>query len=115
MSLFQPARPDYEARIRRAQYLEGQYPFAAEVLKFYELLAAFQKSAYTTLARASGSRRAPPGTGRMRQDAAPDVSLGSFAELLRLLEMHAPAPVKGAARNLAEKPAAQLQALLIDF
>ena len=115
MSLFQPGRPDYEARIRRAQYLAGKHTFASEILKFYELLAAFQKSAYGTLARASRGRPNSFAAGRMREDATPDVSLGSFTELLRLLEMHAPAPVKAAARSVAERSPAQQQSLLLDF
>jgi len=115
MSLFQPGMPDYEARIGRARYLAGKYPFAAEILKFYEVLAAFQKSAHSTLARDSRLRPTSFAAGRMRKDAAPDVALGIFTELLRLMEIHGPAPVKAAARNLAEKSADRLQTLLLDF
>ena len=115
MSLFQPGRPDYEARISRAQYLAGKHPFAAEILKFYELLAAFQKSLYATLARASRSAPTSFQAGRLREDFSPDVLPASLAELLRLLEMHAPPPVKAAARSIAQKPPAAQQSLLLNF
>src|SRR5258708_10679113 len=43
MKAAQAATAEYDARIRRAEYLASAHPFAAEVLRFYSRLAEFQK------------------------------------------------------------------------
>src|SRR5216683_2438224 len=54
MKAAQTGGPDYDARMRRARHLAAAHPFAAEVLTFYERLAAFQKDFYGKV-RSSGS------------------------------------------------------------
>src|SRR5258708_40271308 len=46
MKAAQAAAAEYDARIRRAEYLASAHPFAAEVLRFYSRLAEFQKTFY---------------------------------------------------------------------
>ena len=43
----------WQQRMRRAEKLAAQYPFAAEILGFYVHLARFQESLYQRLERAS--------------------------------------------------------------
>jgi formate dehydrogenase maturation protein FdhE len=37
-------KPDYDARIRRAEYLASTYPFAAEILGFYRRICVIQQA-----------------------------------------------------------------------
>src|SRR5258705_1624868 len=43
MKAAQAAAAEYDARIRRAEYMGSAHPFAVEVLRFYSRLAEFQK------------------------------------------------------------------------
>jgi formate dehydrogenase maturation protein FdhE len=45
--------PDYDSRIRRAEYLASAHPFAAEVLAFYAKIAQFQRELCLKLRPAS--------------------------------------------------------------
>ena len=46
MKAAQVGATSYDARIRRAESLASQHPFAAEVLRFYSRVAEFQKNFY---------------------------------------------------------------------
>jgi FdhE protein len=73
----------WDRRIERAAELELQYPAAAELLRFYRLIAQFQKEA--------------------ARDSRTGDSLAIRAKpLLRLLERSAPPPLAGAARLMAQ-------------
>jgi len=45
-------RGEWDARIRRANDLISSHPFAAEGLRFYARVAAFQKSLYQEIQKA---------------------------------------------------------------
>jgi len=51
--------PAWDKRIQRAEELAGAYPFAAEVLRFYQQVAGFQKDLYAHIVSASGGRQLP--------------------------------------------------------
>src|SRR5438309_360276 len=59
--------PNYDARIRRAEYLSTTYPFASEILAFYRRICVIQqklsKELHDVLDRQS---RLPSGAGTLR-------------------------------------------------
>jgi hypothetical protein len=107
--------PDYDVRIRRAQYLAGLNPFAAEVLSLYQQVAGFQKNLYAKIAGSPGS--APSGGAGLRLPSELNLRLllPHFPELLALLEHAGPSPVAQAARELSTQERVEWSALLNDF
>src|SRR5258708_10574578 len=107
--------PDYDARMRRARHLAAAHPFAAEVLTFYERLAAFQKDFY---AKVRGSCSVPGiagAPGELRSELKLGDLLRQFPELLALLASAGPAPVAEAARSMASRPPGAGTDLLAEF
>src|SRR3984893_50546 len=105
----QAGAPDYDARIRRAKHLAAKHAFAAEILAFYQHLAAFQKRIYTQLPQnahhAPVNPSQPSADFRTQLDLA--VLLQHFPDLLSLLQSVGPQPVADAARQLSfQGPAA---------
>jgi FdhE protein len=88
------ANTPWQQRIRRAEHLAQQHPFAAEILGFYIHVARFQEGLYQRLERASGS------TSVALSD--PDVTelLASFPQFLSLVEEKAPARLAQVAHDL---------------
>ena len=102
----------WRKRIRRAEQLTQQHPFAAEILYFYIQTAGFQEGLYQRLERTSHdaperSAGVPPAVesaGRRlpgRQDAAAtNVLLSSFPKFLALVQDKAPQPLAQVAQEL---------------
>ena len=84
----------WQQRIRRAEHLAAQHPYAAEILGFYIHLARFQEGLYRRLERASGNRAVSLFD--------PDLSelLASFPAFLTLLREKAPARLAQVAQAL---------------
>ncbi len=95
--------PDYDGRIRRAEHLAEEYPFAAEVLSFYQQLASFQKTVYSEIRKGSGSSAVVRSSDPLRSDLNFVVSIAPFPRLLSFLERTAPAPIAEAARQLSSQ------------
>jgi len=116
----------WQQRIRRAEHLAQQHPFAAEILGFYIHTARFQEGLYQRLERAPldaakssagepGSAGVPPAvpsasSGQAmwasrplsgQQDAgATNALLAGFPQFLALVEEEAPAPLAQVANDL---------------
>lgn len=101
MNLFSSGQPDYDARILRAQHLAPKHAFAAEVLRFYESLAKFQKQLFATITQRSRGAAAYTAPGELRSHAQPAFDARDFADLLSLLQRSGPAPLANAAAELA--------------
>jgi FdhE protein len=88
------ATTPWQQRIRRAEHLAAQYPFAAEILGFYIHLARFQEGLYRRFERAAGNSAVSLSD--------PDLSelLASFPSFLTLVEEKAPARLAQVARDL---------------
>jgi len=108
MKAAQVGAGEYDARIRRAEYLASQHPFAAEVLRFYSRVAEFQKSFYAELkkdiasqltSRPPGSLRAPMPSG----DA--DLLLSRLKSFLSLIAKAGPPTLAVAARDISQQDA----------
>jgi FdhE protein len=103
----------WQRRIRRAEHLAQQHPFAAEILHFYIHTARFQEGLYHRLERAAessaveGSAGVPPAVewasrplSGHQDTGATKILLASFPEFLSLLEQKAPQPLAQIAREL---------------
>jgi FdhE protein len=89
------ANNPWQRRIRRAEQLAGQHPFAREILSFYIHLARFQESLHQQLERAS-AKEAPVPLPRLPES--PEL-LASFPAFLSLVEEKAPARFAQTAHN----------------
>ncbi len=114
MTLTQTGAPDYGARILRAQHLAATYPSAAEVLTFYQHLAAFQQRLYAQLAQSGDNQPLLGPNDGLRSELNLAVLLQHFPDLLALLQSVGPAPVAEAARQLSlQGPAAWITFLTV--
>jgi len=106
----QTGGPGYDARIRRAQFLAARHAFAAEVLAFYEHIAAFHKRLYAQFPQPGDPRPAnavQASCPALRSPLDLALLLQHFPDLLSLLQRVGPEPVAAAARELAlQGPAA---------
>ena len=106
---------DYDARIDRAKYLARQYPFAGEILNFYQQLAGFQKAIYTDLGRGSKSASGAPHDDLRGLALNHALLMKHFPQILSFLEREAPAPIAEGARRLALGELATWAATLNEF
>jgi FdhE protein len=100
----------WQQRIRRAEHLAAQHPFAAEILGFYIHVARFQEQLYERLNRvgaSSSGASVPPAikfASRQlsgQQDAGATKTLvASFPAFLSLIEEHGPALLAQVAHDL---------------
>jgi len=87
------ANTPWQQRIRRAERLSAQHPFAAEILGFYIQTARFQEGLYQRLERLSTK------TVSVLQPHWPEL-LASFPSFLALVEENAPASLAEVAHDL---------------
>jgi FdhE protein len=88
----------WQQRIRRAETLAAQHPFARQILAFYTQIARFQQDLYRRLERASGHKvvSSPSGPPEL-----PEL-LASFPAFLALVEKQAPARLVQVAHDLSQ-------------
>jgi formate dehydrogenase maturation protein FdhE len=109
------AQREWDRRIRRANELTSTYPFAAEGLRFYSLVATFQKSLYTDLQKALGDSPKISSARPLRDELDLFLLLPNFSRFLSLIEQIAPAPLAQAAARLARKGTPGWQHAIDDF
>jgi formate dehydrogenase maturation protein FdhE len=115
MTLSKTGGPDYDARIRRAKHLAAVYPFAAEVMTFYQHLAQFQQHLYTHLANPVSQYPSPASAADFRSNLDLALLLQHLPELLSLLQNVGPAPVAEAARQFSLQGPAAWITLLTEY
>ena len=106
---------EFDARIRRAEYLASQYPFAAEVLRFYSRIAEFQKSFHAEIKKDLGLQLTsqPPGSLRAPMPSGnADLLFSHLKSFLSLLAQAAPPTLTEAARDISKQDAVSNLALL---
>jgi len=90
-------RSKWDQRIRRADELAAEHPFAAEMLRFYSHVARFQKGLYSGMAGVGADLH---------------LLLPKFPDFLALIAKAAPEPLAQCARDLRKRePAYWLEAL----
>jgi FdhE protein len=92
------AQNEWQRRIERAEELGAQYSFAAEILRFYSVIALFQRNFYFELER-SMSRTSSIVSEPFAQTLPRDL-IGGFEGFLELVEPISPDPIREAARKL---------------
>jgi formate dehydrogenase accessory protein FdhE len=104
--------PNYDARIRRAKNLKQSYPFAAEILTFYERICSVQERLSQELQRTL-PRDADGLAGTLREQIEVDRLLPFVNQSLTNLVAQSPAPlaayIKEYLRGSLERWAASLQ------
>ena len=109
---------EYDARIRRAEHLASQHPFAAEVLRFYSRIAEFQKNLYAEFKKDFGAQLSGRMPGSLRIDlpsVAPERLLSHFTSLLRVIEQAGPPALAAAAREISGLDAVSKLSLLESY
>jgi FdhE protein len=102
----------WDRRIRRATELTSWYPFAAEGLRFYARIAAFQRSLYADIQKALADSSKVSDDRPLRDELDLFLLLPKFPGFLSLVQQIAPAPLAQTAAGLAQKgPAAWQQAI----
>jgi FdhE protein len=110
----------WQQRIRRAEHLAAQHPFAAEILGFYMPVARFQEGLYRRLERSAG---VPPAVRQEMtlasstipglQDAGATL-IDTFPQFLAVVEEKGPAPLVQVARDLANSNSSSWSGLLTE-
>jgi FdhE protein len=108
------ANTPWQQRVRRAEQLAEQHPFAAEILGFYLHLAGFQQKLWQRLQ--SGSISVSDSSGQIStllsdQPEFPEL-LNSFPQFLLLVEEKAPVSFAQTAREIRNSKAADWSELL---
>jgi FdhE protein len=115
MSLLAISKVNYSARIDRAVQLAQRFPFAREVLTFYEHVAQFQNDFYEQLPKLFGKRSPGLAGGNFRSELTVSPLLQPFASFLSLSAAHAPAPLAAGSRELADRGQTLWANLLVKF
>jgi formate dehydrogenase accessory protein FdhE len=106
MKAAQLGATQYDARIRRADSLASQHPFAAEVLRFYSRIAEFQRAFDADIRKDIASRFISPAPGSLRGPM-PSLDEGLLFSCLRsflsLLAQAAPPALAAAARDISRQ------------
>ena len=103
----------WDKRIQRAHELAGVYPFAAEILRFYRQIAAFQKD--VRVLSVSGGQARKRNTSSLRDELDLFVVLPRFPAFLSLIQEVGPAPLARLARDLMEQGSDRWISLLTDY
>ena len=102
----------WDRRIRRANDLTSQHPFAAEGLRYYARIATFQKSLYADFAKALADSSKVSSDRPLRDELDLFLLLPKFSGFLAVVQQVAPPPLAQAAAALAQKgPPAWQQAI----
>jgi FdhE protein len=118
MKAAQAAAAEYDARIRRADYLSSKHPFAAEVLRFYSRVVEFQKTFYAEIKSDVGAELSSRRFGSGRSSSFPFDSINVLPRLttfLALLGESAPSALAAAARQISRLDAGSLRSLLAAY
>src|SRR5882762_5682559 len=93
---------EWQRRIARAEELGAQYSFAAEILRFYVVIARFQENFYEELGRSfERSRTDSVESEPFARPLQPDL-IGRFETFLSVVEEDGPAPLREAVRELRD-------------
>jgi FdhE protein len=107
----------WEKRRERASELAAVHPFAAEGLRFYERIAAFQQALYGSFQAGNGGRLARPArrAGALREQLELPLLLPRFGPFLELLAEVSPPPLAQSAGELRARGAAGWEEALVRF
>ena len=107
--------PTFEARIRRAEELERRYPFAAELLQFFQRVARFQAALCEQIPRTWGNQALIPPEKSVRSELNLVPLLPRFPAFLELARQHAPKPLSETASAMERNGSSVWIAALADY
>jgi FdhE protein len=90
--------PNWDKRIQRAGELADEYQFAAEVLRFYQEVARFQKKVFEKAASHTSKERKP-----LREQIDLALPVETLPALLKVVEKHGPSRLVEASASLREQ------------
>jgi len=93
----------WDRRIRRAHELAGVYPFAAEILRFYQQMAGFQRDLYVQVSSVSNGQADGRNGGSLREELDLFVVLPRFPAFLSLIHEVGPVELARSANELMEQ------------
>lgn len=97
--------PEYDARIRRAERLSAEHPFATEFLDFFRHVASFQKNLRANINSSSAGIKATSAPAQdLRGPLDLAVVLPHFRGFLSVIEKQAPPALSESARQFAQLP-----------
>jgi hypothetical protein len=105
----------WDHRVRRANELGSTYPFAAEGLRYYARVVAFQKSLHADFGKALADSPKIADDRPLREELDLFLLLPRFPGFLSMIQHVAPAPLAEAAAHLAQKGTAGWQRAMEDF
>jgi len=105
----------WERRIRRASDLTTAYPFAAQGLRFYARVAAFQQDFYAQIGKALVGSPKTSADRPLREELDLFLLLPHFSPFLSVIQQIAPAPLAEAAAGLAQRGSPTWQNAIEDF
>jgi len=106
---------EYGKRIERAKHLAAEFSFAAKPLKFYALIARFQKELFFHLMQEWGTQPVAPASGGLRSELNFTALLPKYSSFLALVEANAPQPLVTAASELSRGGSNSWIALLTEY
>jgi len=112
MPLPESNQKSWQQRIDRARKLSADYPFAKELLHFYEHVAGAQRSVYSRVLAACGDERVQRPAGALRSELDLTILLPEMRGFLGIVEQYAPVPLAEAARELVGRGSAAWVELL---
>ena len=107
--------PSWDERVRRAEQLAAAYPFAAEILRFYQPVVRFQKELYAHVRTACGKPVAKDETGALREQLDLAALLPRFPLFLSLVESIGPGPLSRLASELRQEGSERWVSLLTEY
>jgi formate dehydrogenase maturation protein FdhE len=105
----------WDRRVRRANELASSYPFAAEGLRYYAHIAAFQKNLYAKIHQSLADSPKISASRPLRDELDLFLVLPNFPGFLALVRHIAPMPLAEAAAALAQKGPSGWQRAIEDF
>jgi len=108
-------RGRWDERITRAQKLSTDYPFATEILRFYERVAEAQKRVYERVYATCGDAMVRRPAGGLREELDLTILLPEFRGFLKMVEKHAPGALAETAKELAGGDSASWVELLTEW
>jgi formate dehydrogenase maturation protein FdhE len=106
---------EWDARIRRANDLISSHPFAAEGLRFYARVAAFQKSFYQEIQKALADSPKISSDRPLRDELDLSLLLPEFPGFLSTIEQIGPVRLAQGATSLKQRGPAGWQQVIEDF
>jgi formate dehydrogenase accessory protein FdhE len=101
MTNTQNGGPEYDVRIRRAERLSAEHPFATEFLDFFKHVTSFQKNLRGNMTSSAGTTSRSASASETRGPLDLTLLLPHFRGFLSVIEQQAPSALSESAKQMA--------------